>query len=287
MVVNLKLKVMKKFVFSTIAFVCFSFGVISCTSDEESLNNVESSTKLDSRTISLDDEIAKFEKSYIQNYSLSGESEVRLIGFKTMKLEEGKDKEVVKWVSKKYQKEIAEMKGLFIAPDFSFYRVYFPMHTAIVDFMGKEYKANEKGIIDLSLSRSKGDISSIEITGRVKSDKVVGCGSNIITPDKIILKDKLVPCKSENNTLLFDMGLINCCEESGEMRSTPCTQNHQPYANCSDAFGIWGDNCVTRRDVCMDFNGYGSDCVKGPKTYFIGSDCQKAMLQGHCWNEIM
>lgn len=37
----------------------------------------------------------------------------------------------------------------------------------------------------------------------------------------------------------------------------------------------------------MDFNGYGSDCVKGPKTYFVGSDCQKAMLQGHCWNEIM
>lgn len=37
----------------------------------------------------------------------------------------------------------------------------------------------------------------------------------------------------------------------------------------------------------MDFNGYGSDCVKGPKTFFVGSDCQKAMLQGHCWNEIM
>lgn len=48
-----------------------------------------------------------------------------------------------------------------------------------------------------------------------------------------------------------------------------------------------GKYCVTRRDVCMDFNGFGSDCVKGPKTYFVGSDCQRAMLQGHCWNEIM
>ena len=46
-------------------------------------------------------------------------------------------------------------------------------------------------------------------------------------------------------------------------------------------------NCVQRKDVCMDYNGYGSDCVKGSKTYFVGSDCQRAMLQGHCWNEIM
>ena len=275
-------------------FCLFSFAVVgmisffSCSSDHDVMQeSLEVRSMSDSADINIQDEIEHFEKSYFQNVKTRSNSQVKMFGFKTMKLEEGKDKEVVKWVSKKYQKEIAEMKGLFIASDFSFYRVYFPMHTAIVDFMGEEYMADEQGGIDLALSRSKSNINLIAITGRIKSEKIVGCGSNIITSDKIILKDKLSPCKSVNNTLIFDMGLINCCENSREMRSTPCTQNHQPYANCSDAFGIWGDNCVTRRDVCMDFNGFGSDCVKGPKTYFIGSDCQRAMLQGHCWNEIM
>lgn len=157
---------------------------------------------------------------------------------------------------------------------------------ALVTFDNTEYAANEKGIAKLSIPKGKHGLNNLSVTGRAKSDKVTGCGSNIITPDKIILKNELVPIKSSKNVYIFDMGLIDCCE-SGATRSTPCTQNHGSYANCSDAFGIWGDNCVTRRDVCMDFNGYGSDCVKGPKKYFIGSDCQKAMLQGHCWNEIM
>lgn len=87
---------------------------------------------------------------------------------------------------------------------------------------------------------------------------------------------------------VFDLGIIECCQkETRGVRSTPCTQNHPGYANCSDAFQLWGGNCVQRRDVCMDFNGWGSDCVKGPKTYFLGSDCQKAMTLGHCWNEYM
>ena len=275
-----------------ILLCCFAIvgmlSFFSCSSDQDVMKeSLETRVSLDSMNIDIQDEIEKFEKSYFQNVKTKSDNQVKMFGFKTMKLEEGKDKEVVKWVSKKYQKEIAEMKGLFIASDFSFYRVYFPMHTAIIDFIGEEYKADERGVVNIALSKSKGDINSIAITGRVKSDKVVGCGSNIITPDKIILKDKLYPCKLVDNTLLFDMGLINCCEKSGEMRSTPCTQNHRPHANCSDAFNIWGSYCVTRRDVCMDFNGFGSDCVKGPKTYFVGSDCQRAMLQGHCWNEIM
>lgn len=263
-------------------------GITSCSSDEANQIDVnDSKSEVNSRSSSLliQDEITEFENSYIAQFAPNNENEIALFGYKTMKLE-GKNKEVVQWQYKNYKKEIDEQKGIFIASDFSFYRIYFPMHTALVTFENTEYAANEKGIAYLSIPQNKRSLSNLSITGRTKSDKVTGCGSNIITSNKIILKEALMPIKSSKNAYIFDMGLIDCCE-SGTVRSTPCTQNHGSYANCSDAFGIWGDNCVTRRDVCMDFNGYGSDCVKGPHTYFIGSDCQKAMLQGHCWNEIM
>lgn len=265
-----------------------SMTVISCSSDEPQQQNVvNTKTTFGTRSISMEiqNEINAFEKSYIEQFSVNNPNQVGVFGYKTMILAE-KNKDVVKWVFKHHKKEIEAQKGTFIASDFSFYRIYFPLHTAIVNLSGQEYSANEKGIVQLPVQLSRVSISDLSVTGRIKSNKVTGCASNIITDNKIILKDELLPAQLRENTFIFDMGLIDCCK-SGQMRSTPCTQNHGSYANCSDAFGIWGDNCVTRRDVCMDFNGWGSDCVKGPKTYFLGSDCQKAMLQGHCWNEIM
>lgn len=267
---------MKKILALTSVFVVM-IGMFfsSCTNENEG-----------TAPIDIQKEISAFESQYFQTVK-TRTNEVKLFGFKTMNLSEGKDREVVKWVYTKYKKEIDQMKGVFIASDFSFYRIYFPMHTAIVNYMGKEYKANANGIVELPRTQTRGSINSIEIVGRIKSDKVAGCGSNIITPDKIILKEKLIASKSDEGMLLFDMGPINCCEKSTSMNKTPCIENHRPHANCSDAFGIWGVNCVTDRGVCMDFNGWGSDCTKGPKTYFLGSDCQVAMMRGHCWNEIM
>lgn len=267
--------------------ICVSVFMGSCTSEENQLQVEKAKVTHGTRSITseVQQEITNFEALFI-NQSITGNpSEVGVFGYKTMMLE-GKNKDVLKWVYENYRKEIDEQKGLFIASDFSIYRLYFPLHTAITDFAGKEYNANEKGIVTLPAQHTRASMGNLTVIGRIKSDKVTGCASNIITDDKIILKDRLVPTELLNNTYIFDMGLMDCCD-SGQMRSTPCTQNHGSYANCSDAFGIWGDNCVTQRNICMDFNGYGSDCVKGPKTYFIGSDCQKAMLQGHCWNEIM
>ena len=165
------------------------------------------------------------------------------------------------------------------------------MHTAIISLSGAEYKANEKGIIQLPIQNTRANLSlaDLAVTGRIKSDKVTGCGSNIITADRIILKDKFIPTELKGNTYIFDLGLIGCCS-SGQRGNASCTSNHGSYPNCSDAYGIWGDNCVTRRDVCMDFNGRGTDCVKRTEEtnpYFLGSDCQIAMIRGHCWNEVM
>lgn len=234
---------------------------------------------------SLDESIAIYEKAYINKYLSNETDKIKLLGYKTMYLTgEGKDKFVQNY--EHYKSIFDTTRGLFIAKDFSFYRLYFPMHTAIVEINDNEYTANENGILEVSTKvRSRANLNSLKIIARVKSDRVTGCGSNIITDTKIILKNKLTPEELKNNVYSFNMGDIECCETKAS--STPCTQNHGNYRNCSDAFGIWGDNCVTRRDVCMDFNGPGSDCIKGPKWFFPGSDCQKAIVRGHCWNEYM
>lgn len=285
-----------------VSVVFLAATLYSCSAQDESLNlakfqnsvqtnsQIADSTTATSNDIAFSDEIRSFEENYTKSMGSNSGNSVLLFGYKTMNVT-GKDKEVLEWQCRKYKKEIEEQKGIFVAPDYSFYRIYFPMSDAIVNFNETEMHANAKGIVALTkaVSSYKSSHDSISIVGRVKTDGVSGCGSNLILKDKILLKTHLHPSHSTNNfSYVFDMGAICCGESRSVARSqASCTVNHLPYKNCSDAFMIWGNNCVQRKDVCMDFNGYGSDCVKGPKTYFVGSDCQKAMLQGHCWNEIM
>lgn len=284
------MKKLTDFSFCKFLFVLgFTTLLVACSEEStDKVNNVINSSSIKEQvqiTPKVQQEINKFEETYFKQMNVTDNS-VTMVGYRTMPLS-GKNKEVVKWQFEKYKKEIEKSKGIFIASDFSFYRIYFPMHTAIVDINGKEYKANEVGSIR-GMQLTRATPSSIAIIGRVKSEKVAGCSKNIILPNKILLKSKLIPTENKKGFYVFDLGIIECCQkETRGARSTPCTQNHPGYANCSDAFQLWGGNCVQRRDVCMDFNGWGSDCVKGPKTYFLGSDCQKAMTLGHCWNEYM
>ena len=271
---------MKKF--RVLIGLLITFVVFSCS--DSSHIDVESneSPKTKATLATEDEDISNFEKSYIEKYLSNKSDETKLLGYKTMLLS-GEEKEIFKDIYEYNKESIDSERGVFVASDFSFYRIYFPMHTAIAELNGKEYMANENGIIKISV-QERGNLDCLNIKARKKSDKVTGCGSNIITDTKIILQSKLVSARFAENTYIFDMGNINCCETKG---GVSCTKNHGSYANCSDAFGIWGDNCVTQRNVCMDFNGFFSDCIKGPKTYFVGSDCQRSMALGHCWNEIM
>ena len=45
--------------------------------------------------------------------------------------------------------------------------------------------------------------------------------------------------------------------------------------------------CTFNPNVCMDYNGWFTDCVNGKVSNFPGSDCDTAMGRGECWNEIM
>lgn len=70
-------------------------------------------------------------------------------------------------------------------------------------------------------------------------------------------------------------------------RSVSCYQNHG-NRNCSVTFGINEGRCISLSlTVCMDYNGWITDCINGKILNFPGSDCDRAMGQGHCWNEIM
>jgi hypothetical protein len=63
-----------------------------------------------------------------------------------------------------------------------------------------------------------------------------------------------------------------------------CYQNHG-YKTCSNAFNIHEGRCSYVTGVCMDYNGFNTNCVNSASN-FIGSDCYYAMLRFHCWNEI-
>lgn len=37
----------------------------------------------------------------------------------------------------------------------------------------------------------------------------------------------------------------------------------------------------------MDYNGWFTDCINSKVSNFPGSDCDKGIGRGHCWNEFM
>lgn len=152
-------------------------------------------------------------------------------------------------------------------------------------------------------------ISEILVIGRKKSLRVQGTGSNKVEKDRILLKspfkqgnlsNKKIGYSINDNTCIFDLSILSsmnksCCSKTKTSRfkvasedtggTVSCLQNHGGI-NCTSAFGVSSGNCVTKYDRCMDFNGWNTDC-SGSHTYFLGSDCSRAMALGHCWNEVM
>ena len=145
--------------------------------------------------------------------------------------------------------------------------------------------------------------------GRKKTNRVIGVRANIIRNDTIFLAqsvgvDHIINNNIiSNNVLVFDFGekkmlhnhhgMIGKDEKGvGPRYVVPCYQNHGGMI-CTYVTGIHNLNCpILSNTVCMDYNGYGTDCVNyssGWKRYknFIGSDCGVATSRGYCWNEYM
>ena len=93
------------------------------------------------------------------------------------------------------------------------------------------------------------------------------------------------------NLCVFDLGeqIVNsneCCDEvvkiktrseGGDGGKISCVANHGGK-NCSNAFSINNGRCTFNPNVCMDYNGWFTDCVNGKVSNFPGSDCDNGRL---------
>ena len=234
--------------------------------------------------------------------SLSTKAEdVKLMGYKTFYVDDEDEREKLKELAIVMKDSLS---NYFIAEDGSYFRIYFPLHTAIVVFNDSMYYADEKGIVKTNEPIK----TELTVIGRKLSEIVRGTGSNIIVGDRLLLETPLttnpnISTKSymgtkntDFNYCVFDLGIHNvdgdCCDDDvvrlktkSESGKVSCWQNHG--LNCSYAFGINNGRCTLLKLVCMDYNGWFTDCQNGKVSNFPRSDCSEAMIQGHCWNELM
>jgi hypothetical protein len=179
-------------------------------------------------------------------------------------------------------------------------RIYFPVENALVKHGGKLLEANELG--EFELEDLDGDYA---VLGRYQTDSIRGVDANIIKDGVIYLAKKVSPYRRVGNVFMYDFGYKDLddhdndhendddgmrkrCDEIG-CPNQGCVKNHGGE-NCSKKFNIYENRCPFRSDVCMDFNGWFSDCVRhtdkvGRLLRFPGSDCDYSMGQGHCFNE--
>ena len=112
--------------------------------------------------------------------------DLKLIGFKTFYVSDENERIKIKELTPIIKEKAS---NYYIAEDGSFFRVYFPLHTAIVKCNGKIYYADEKGVVktDDVINLDEVDVAVI---GRKRSEYVRGTGTNIIEGDKLFLDKK-------------------------------------------------------------------------------------------------
>jgi len=178
-------------------------------------------------------------------------------------------------------------------------RIYFPVENALVQHGGEMIEANELG--EFEVDSLDGDYA---VLGRYQTDHVRGVDANIIKDGVIYLAEKVKPHNQIGNVFVYDFGYKDLDDhdhdhgddgpkkrgcDSLECPSQGCIKNHDGV-NCSKKFGIPLQGCTYRSDVCMDYNGWFTDCTRPSDAvhrilYFPGSDCDISMGEGHCYNE--
>lgn len=133
------------------------------------------------------DKISTFEKKVAAIFS-SDEKDVKLIGCRIFDLEPEFRDEFKKSMESKPEIRLEMEKHTYIAEDYSYFRMYFPINSAIIDCNGVQYTANEKGIVSLPDSC---DISKIKVIGQKKSDHLTGSPVRDTLPDKILFNPEL------------------------------------------------------------------------------------------------
>ena len=152
-------------------------------------------------------EFVEFEKEFGNSISIDKDV-VKVIGFITINMNDEQ-----KGLFRKIVNENRiNMDNVVVANDSTFYRTYIPFHTAIVEYNGNTYTADEKGVV---LIPDLTDISQIKVIGRKRSETVHGTENNIIEEDRILFKQALTQevingvrtgYSIDGHICVFDMG---------------------------------------------------------------------------------
>ena len=230
-------------------------------------------------------DLVTFEKEYSNSLTYTSPNSIKLIGFKKIQLT-GKELGEYLLLSKDHK---AELYNYYYNEADGSLRVYFPVEAALVEDDNTLAEANAMGELTLLNFRSNND--QLVVVGRKQTDLVTGVEGNIIRDGIIYLAQKNSSDHRIGNIYVFDFGNKMLMDHhhgaSTTMEKAACMNNHGGHRNCSTAFNIHKGRCAFNANVCMDYNGWFTNCVNGKWSNFPGSDCDYAMGSGHCWNEVM
>lgn len=241
--------------------------------------------------------LAEKEQEYVETIYFPPESDLGMIGFKTIRVPADSVDEFNRFhaanraqfdsiTNHRYDPETGEM------------RVYFPVRSAVVAREGRRFEASSHGSLSV-----EGDVDpgALRVIGRRQTAEITGVATNTLEDGILLLASPVeVDHILDGDVLVFDFGereLSGHHDHGGAHHAhgalgarVGCLANHGGV-NCTIAFGVGQGRCPFNPAVCMDYNGVFTDCVNyasGWKRYrnFILSDCDYAMGQGQCWNEI-
>lgn len=242
-------------------------------------------------TFEENDAYREFEQDFVLNtrsIDTNTLGKIRLIGYTSVSYSQDQQP-IVRDIWENNMDEIRSFKNFYTAPDGSYALVYCPLRDAIIKYKNQIIIADNEGYVNID--KTNFDPKLLKVIGANASEK------RIKTSFKYPYA--VATSYSDNNTLVFYLGerypscnksilkRIVSRSESTNSQRVSCTQNHRPYRNCTEAYpDLATGRCETKYDRCMDYNGVGnSNCVES-HLYFVGSDCSKALANGHCWNEI-
>jgi hypothetical protein len=230
-------------------------------------------------------DLTTFEKQYSDLLGYNSNNTIRLIGYKKIKLSPNELGEFLFLMSTNKNK----FHNYYYNEADKTVRIYFPVEAALVEDNTALAEASAMGELRLNNSQIDGD-DPLFVVGRKQTNLVTGVEGNIIKDGIIYLAQKNKSDHRIGNVFVFDFGykMLMDHDHSGKaMEKAACMTNHGGWRNCSNAFGIFKGRCPFNANVCMDYNGWFTNCVNGKWSNFPGSDCDYALGAGHCWNEVM
>jgi hypothetical protein len=121
----------------------------------------------------------------------AGQDSIKFIGFRRHHATSAEEKERLLKVADEMKKTKSSLaSNIYIAEDGSSQTMYMPLLDVVIDYEGKRFIANYKGVLATSEII---DFSKIKVLGRKKSEFAHGTSNDIITDDLILFKKELSP----------------------------------------------------------------------------------------------